>query len=350
MVGALGAAGLGAAVSNILEQGDKIHKLSLRLGVSTEALSQLGHAADLSGVSFGALSAGLQRMTRRVAEAAQGTGAAKGALEELGLDAAELNKMEPETAFKKIAEAMSKVESQSDKVRLAMKIFDTEGVSLIQMMGEGATGLNKMMQEADRLGVTLSDTAAQDIADFNDAMTRIQALTGGVAREILMGALPQIEEMVMAFTDWWQVNEDLIGQKVHKVFEHIKITAEQTWPAIQTVGQWIFWLVDRMAFLAAKALDLRDKLWSFDQSKLGGALFGENPHEWANPQGMLQSKSPLTGAAAVAAAGGGDTSLTETEKWAQGQGVTVVNNFNSQVTRSDAVAIATEADRLNNRK
>jgi hypothetical protein len=60
-----------------------------------------------------------------------------------------------------------------------------------------------------------------------------------------------------------------------------------------------------------------------------------------------------TGAAAVAGGGGGDTALTETEQWPAGQsagGATVVNNFNTQITRSDAVAIAAESDRMDYRQ
>ena len=123
MFGVAGAAGFVAFGKNAIEAGDNIHKLNLRLGMSTESLSQLEHAADLSGIKFETLTMGLQRMTRRVAEAAQGTGEAKGALEELGLSAQYLAGLAPERQFELIADAMLGVTNQSDKVRLAMKLF-----------------------------------------------------------------------------------------------------------------------------------------------------------------------------------------------------------------------------------
>ena len=79
-------AGIGfvSLVKSTVDAADEIGKLSTRLGISTEALSQLRHVADLSGVSFDAMSQALQRQGRRISEAAAGTGEAKAALEELG--------------------------------------------------------------------------------------------------------------------------------------------------------------------------------------------------------------------------------------------------------------------------
>ena len=45
MFGIAGAAGFVALGKNAIEAGDLIHKLNLRLGLSTESLSQLQHAA-----------------------------------------------------------------------------------------------------------------------------------------------------------------------------------------------------------------------------------------------------------------------------------------------------------------
>ena len=67
----------GRAIKQIIDSGDQIGKLSMRLGTTTQGLSELKYVAEMSGVSFNSLSTGLQRMTRRVSEAAAGTGAAK---------------------------------------------------------------------------------------------------------------------------------------------------------------------------------------------------------------------------------------------------------------------------------
>lgn len=175
-----------------LDAADKIQKLSIRLGASTEALSQLRYVADLSGVSFNTLTLGLQRMTRRVAEAAQGTGEAKDALRELGLDAEKLVLQRPEEQFESIADAMLNVGSQADKVRLAMKLFDTEGVSLLQTMEKGAAGIRAFRKEADEAGLTLTREMADKAAEANDKMTELNATMDGITQTLTIGLAPAL--------------------------------------------------------------------------------------------------------------------------------------------------------------
>lgn len=189
---ALGLTFGGQAIKQIINTGDQIGKLSTRLGVSTEALSELKHVAELSGVEFSSLSTGLQRMTRRISEAASGTGAARKALVELGVSAQYLNTLRPEEQFEHIVESLTKVENQSDKVRLAMKLFDTEGVALLQTMENGAEGIRKMREEARKLGLSLSEQDTKAMADFNDAVHRLQMTLTGLMTSVLLPILPYI--------------------------------------------------------------------------------------------------------------------------------------------------------------
>jgi len=193
-------AGLGVLYTKSAQAGDQLAKTADKLGVTTEALSALQYAGELTGVSIQTTNMALQRMTRRLAEAAQGTGEAKGAIKELGLDAKTLAAQSPDQAFRTISEAMKGVDTQSDKVRLAMKLFDSEGVALVNTMTLGADGLDKMRAEADALGITLSRVDAAKMEAANDAMfkagqvgtafgnritTELAPIVSGLAEEFL---------------------------------------------------------------------------------------------------------------------------------------------------------------------
>ena len=191
---ALVAAGgaLAKLANNGVIAGDKINKLSIRLGASTEALSQYKHVAEASGVTFETLSMGWQRMTRRVAEAAQGTGEAKGALFELGLSAKALNELKPEEQFEALADALNGVDNQADKVRLSMKLFDSEGVSLLQTMEAGSAGLRGMRNEADQLGLTLSKSAAEQMSAARDSSNRLKTSVAGLSNVLAVNFGPAL--------------------------------------------------------------------------------------------------------------------------------------------------------------
>ena len=80
----------------------------------------------------------MQRFTRRAAEAAQGTGEAKGAIRELGLDAQKLQKLPLDDQMKVLADAFGNVQNESDKLRIAFKLFDSEGAALVNTLALGS--------------------------------------------------------------------------------------------------------------------------------------------------------------------------------------------------------------------
>ena len=181
------------AIKRTADFGDRIQKLAIRLGESTEALSQYQHVATLTGVSFDQLATAFQRQTRRISEAAKGTGVAKDALIELGLSVDSLISRRPSEQFEIIADAISKVTTQADKVRLAMQLWDTEGVALLQTIEGGSAGLRQMRAEADNLGLTLTRVDADNLANFNDSIARLQARLEGVVRTVVVQAAPGLE-------------------------------------------------------------------------------------------------------------------------------------------------------------
>lgn len=207
-----GGAGLVAVAKSTANAGDEIQKLSQRLGSSTEFLSQMRLGTDLTGVSFKTFTTGIQRMTRRLAEAAAtGKGEAVPALEALGVSIESIKDLAPEDQFKLLADAMEGIESQGEKVRIAMKLFDTEGVALIQTMQGGSKAINEYQKEADRLGLTISQNAANAAADFNDELTRLNAKVKGLKESIGQSLIPVMTEILK------QINSEEITKGAGKV-------------------------------------------------------------------------------------------------------------------------------------
>ena len=67
--------GIKNMITSTAELADRYQKLSIELGISTEALSVLRWAGEQSGVSFGSLTTALEQATRRMEEFKQrGTG------------------------------------------------------------------------------------------------------------------------------------------------------------------------------------------------------------------------------------------------------------------------------------
>lgn len=242
LVPAAGAAGLGVLVSRAVEGQAALFDLSNRLGASTEELSRLQYAAEQSGVSVQTLNLGLQRQVRRIAEAAKGQGEAVKALDELNLSAERLNQLSPDQQFKVLAESISQVENPADRVRLAMKLFDSEGVALIQTMTEGAEGLQKYAEEADALGVTVSQLAAADAKAASDAFTRIGASVEGVGNALAVQLAPHLVEL----GNWLAVEIPKAAEFTIKAFNLARAGVLQIVAGIQEYYSGIFGLLSRL--------------------------------------------------------------------------------------------------------
>lgn len=188
-----GGAGMGMMVKSAFASGDALAKTGEKLGIATERLAGLRTAAERSGVASNTLDMALQRMTRRVAEAARGTGEAKDAIKELGLDASALGRMAPDQQFRAIADAMKGIEGQGDKVRLAFKLFDSEGVALINTLNMGVKGLDAAQQETEKFGLALDAVKTAKMVAVNDAAARSSQAFKGVANELALALAPGLE-------------------------------------------------------------------------------------------------------------------------------------------------------------
>ena len=195
-------AGIGfvSMVRSTVEAAESLDKMTAKLGISAEALSELRYVAELSSVPVATLEMGLQRMTRRLGEvAALGRGEAKVALDALGLSAEALVELPLDRQFEEIAEALSQVENEAKRTALAAKIFDSEGIRLVQTMRDGAAGIRELRAEGREFGVTVSQEMATAAADFTDEMGRVGARTQGVANVIVAELLPSLTELLRAF-------------------------------------------------------------------------------------------------------------------------------------------------------
>jgi hypothetical protein len=197
---AAGAAGFGLLVKSSLNATDTLSKTANKIGTTTEALGGLRYAAEITGVATNTMDMALQRFTRRTAEAAKGTGEAKGAIKELGLNAQELNKMPLDQRMIALADAFGKVDNESDQLRLAFKLFDSEGAALVNTLALGSDGLKELLGEAKLLGLTMSTAAAQGVEKANDSITKLLSLGKGLRDQFAAALAPAIETMVKAFT------------------------------------------------------------------------------------------------------------------------------------------------------
>lgn len=202
LLSAAGIGGFGYLVKQSLNATDALAKTANKIGTTTEALSRLHYTAGLASVETRTMDMAMQRFTRRLAEAAQGTGEAKSALRELNIDAKSLQKIPLDEQMLILADAFEDVGTEADKVRLAFKLFDSEGVSLVNVLKTGSDGLREMFNEAGALGAVMSSGAAKGVERASDSLVRFGTLTKGLVDQFVAALAPAIEAATTALKDW----------------------------------------------------------------------------------------------------------------------------------------------------
>lgn len=249
---AFSAVGILRFASQQLELADQLNTTAKNIDINVETLQEYRYAAEEAGVSTDVLDSAVSRFMRRTAQAAQGTGAARGALRELNIQLRDStgNLRPVEELMDDVADAMAKIPSAADRNRLAFALFGREGVGLAEMLKDGSAAFRLTREQAHELGLVLSSETTQGAADAARELQKMrQVITAQFARVVV--------ENADAFKD--------LAESVTEVAVAIAQFASERWSPLAKIQREMDGLIKRRDLL----LDMRRK----------PSLFGRRPTE-----------------------------------------------------------------------
>jgi hypothetical protein len=180
LAAAFGAFQLIRFVGDTIHAADELGKLSLKTGVSTEALSVLGFVAKQADVNVEEMTNGLKFLSRSVAEAEAGSVKATTAFASLGLRASDFKGLSLDEVLVKIANAQANFSDGAGKAAVMMQLFGRNGVAMIPFLQELAqTGFAPARAEAERLGLVISGKTAAAADQFDDSLKKLTGSAKG---------------------------------------------------------------------------------------------------------------------------------------------------------------------------
>jgi hypothetical protein len=196
-------AGMGAAITGSLtgavlhfaSVGDALDKMSLRTGVSSTALAELGFAAEQSGASMETVESALQRMQKNLGGIGPESIKTTAALEALGLSVDEIQGLSPEDQFQLIAERIGAIEDPTQKAAAAMAVFGQGGRELLPML----SSIRELREEARDLGIAPSPEQVAAAAQITDAINRVRRVIGAAIFEIGSSIAPMVADVLSGF-------------------------------------------------------------------------------------------------------------------------------------------------------
>jgi len=217
--GAAIVASLTAAVTIFASTGDALDKMSGRVGLSVEFLSQLGYAAKIGGTDINAMELAIRRLQRTALDADRGLSTAVDAFDELGVSWTDNqgNLKDTEQLFLETVEALSKVENHTKKSALAQMLLGRSGTMLLPMLKDEKDGFLATMEAAREMGYVMSEEDTDAAAKLTDALYRVSAAgrmvlvrVGGALADSLTELADTVAENVAGWQAWIQANQATI--------------------------------------------------------------------------------------------------------------------------------------------
>jgi hypothetical protein len=179
---------------------DNASKLAARLGMTYGEFAGLSLAADLAGVSMDTIGTASQKAEIAFANAAAGSATATAAFAGLGLSVEQLNGLSASERFDAIAASIAALPTEAQRAAAAVRIFGRAGAELLPLFAGGAEGIAAAREQAERLGLTLTNAQGQNVEAMNDSFTMVAKSIEGVVQQVVAYLAPAITAISEQFT------------------------------------------------------------------------------------------------------------------------------------------------------
>ncbi len=235
------AAGAAAMIRSGLQVVDAQAKLAQSLGTTVESIQVLERAGELAGVSMSGIEQATKDLTRRLSQAAAGTGPAVAALERLGLSASTLLALPLDERVGRINQAIEDFVPAAERAAVAGQLFGEEGSIAISRI-DTAT-LRQATQDVRDFGVVVSEQDADQIERTNDAISRLGLIWRGLSNQLAVAAAPALEAVADALAAISRSTGPL-GQGIRLLFDNIgRLASIAAAFAAFIAGRWVAGMV-----------------------------------------------------------------------------------------------------------
>ena len=210
-----GAAAIGtamvAAAKDTAKELDVIDKASIRMGISAEKYQELAYAANLCGVEISTM--------EKAAKKLEGT--------DLNLDDA-------------INQLMA-IDDETQRTQAAIELFgESVAYQMTPLLQAGAQGMQDMRDEANELGLVMSQEAVSNGAAMNDMFTKIDQSLATLKNSLMSEFMPYIMEILQ-----WLIEEiPHIRDVISKVMNAIMPIVRPILQALMSLFQSVFSLIN----------------------------------------------------------------------------------------------------------
>lgn len=193
---AFAVAGLKRAADEAANFADEIDQMSLRAGISTDAVQELQHATSIAGGSFADVETAIKGMTARLKGAEEGSDKQAAAFARLGIETKNTNGelKDIEGIFFSSIEALQGIENATERNIAAQALFGKGASNLNPILNLTRAEFQGLLDDAENLGLVLDNQSITALADYKDRIETVEKQFRLARFELTSAFLPVLEK------------------------------------------------------------------------------------------------------------------------------------------------------------
>ena len=215
---AAGAAAVGVAIwetaSAAAEAGDRIDKMSQRVGLSREKFQEWDYILAQNGGSIESLQMGIKSLTDKIDLALTGNESAIKSFGSLGISLDDLKGKTREQIFESVIKGLQGTTDEQKRAALGADLLSRAYIDLAPTLGQTAEQTEALRQRAHDLNLIVGDEAIDSGVKFGDTLDDLKKVVGQVAATIgteFIPALTRLMEWVTTFVGNKERMEEMVA-------------------------------------------------------------------------------------------------------------------------------------------
>ncbi len=195
-LGLAGAAATALLIKRSIDNADALLEQSQAYGVNIEQLSAYQLGLEKAGSNSAEFATGLKGLANAVDANSEAFTRLQISTKNSDGSLKDSNKL-----LEEIADRFASMPDGITKTALAQDMLGKSGVKLIPFLNQGSAGLAQMREEAERLGLVISQETAEAADQFNDNLATLKATITGTGNELTTALLPKMVEFTDTLND-----------------------------------------------------------------------------------------------------------------------------------------------------
>lgn len=183
-----------------IDFGDSLDNMAQRTGVSTDELSKLAYAAQMSDTSLEGIQTGFRKLSQSMIQAQEAGSEQAEIFKQIGVATTDSTGKLRDTneVMEDLADVFKEMPDGAGKTALAMELLGKSGTDLIPFLNSGKDGLRELKKEAEEFGNVWSPEKSKEAAEFNDNIDRMGNVFKGLFTQIAQNLLPTFNALIEA--------------------------------------------------------------------------------------------------------------------------------------------------------